>query len=64
MSDKAKTQANNEVASIGWLADLLDRVDCEFGRLSGLDCPEYVNPDSNLWDEIVKRKNEMANSVL
>lgn len=54
-------KAWNRRTSIDWLADLLDKVDCEFGRLSELDCPEYVNPDNELWDEIVKRKNEMAN---
>jgi len=42
------------VRPVNWLADLLDRVDCEFGRLSGLDCPEYVNPDPDLWCDIIK----------
>ncbi len=58
---EAKDSGEVSIASIDWLADLLDRVDCEFGRLSSLDCPEYVNPDNELWDEIVKRKNEVAN---
>lgn len=36
------------------LTELLDRVDSEFGELSQLDCPEYVCPNEDLWEEITK----------
>ena len=37
---------------------LLERVDTEFDNLSMLDCPENVEPDDELWDDIIKEINK------